>query len=432
MQVKLFHGFDKFRETVFWGEPSPDVAETVGAILKDIRSRGDMAVREYTEGFDGVWVEDFRVPQAQLQQALDAVDVELLNVREQAAANIRRFHERQKTDSQLDFSPDGTILGWKVTPVDSAGVYIPGGRAFYPSSLLMNVIPAQVAGVPRIAMVSPPGKDGRPHKLVMACAALLGVSELYAVGGAQAVGALTYGTESIPKVVKITGPGNAYVTEAKRQVYGLVGIDSFAGPSEIMIVCDREDLPTEYLVRDLLSQAEHDPEAGAILVTTSATQAEAVRKRLVELVPTLPRREILQASFAHRSALIVVESLEESFEVVNELAPEHLELLTQNPLEDIVQIRNAGAIFLGADTPEPVGDYFAGPNHTLPTSGCAKFASPLGVPDFVKTSSILRYSPQRLQQDGPAIIRFAEEEHLHAHAAAVRVRLDAYGKGQRF
>ncbi|MDP7316857.1 MAG: histidinol dehydrogenase [SAR324 cluster bacterium] len=432
MQVKLFHGFDKFRETVFWGEPSPDVAETVGAILKDIRSRGDMAVREYTEGFDGVWVEDFRVPQAQLQQALDAVDVELLNVLEQAAANIRRFHERQKTDSQLDFSPDGTILGWKVTPVDSAGVYIPGGRAFYPSSLLMNVIPAQVAGVPRIAMVSPPGKDGRPHKLVMACAALLGVSELYAVGGAQAVGALTYGTESIPKVVKITGPGNAYVTEAKRQVYGLVGIDSFAGPSEIMIVCDREDLPTEYLVRDLLSQAEHDPEAGAILVTTSATQAEAVRKRLVELVPTLPRREILQASFAHRSALIVVESLEESFEVVNELAPEHLELLTQNPLEDIVQIRNAGAIFLGVDTPEPVGDYFAGPNHTLPTSGCAKFASPLGVPDFVKTSSILRYSPQRLQQDGPAIIRFAEEEHLHAHAAAVRVRLDAYGKGQRF
>ena len=432
MQVKLFHGFDKFRETVFWGEPSPDVAETVGAILKDIRSRGDMAVREYTEGFDGVWVEDFRVPQAQLQQALDAVDVELLNVLEQAAANIRRFHERQKTDSQLDFSPDGTILGWKVTPVDSAGVYIPGGRAFYPSSLLMNVIPAQVAGVPRIAMVSPPGKDGRPHKLVMACAALLGVSELYAVGGAQAVGALTYGTESIPKVVKITGPGNAYVTEAKRQVYGLVGIDSFAGPSEIMIVCDREDLPTEYLVRDLLSQAEHDPEAGAILVTISATQAEAVRKRLVELVPTLPRREILQASFAHRSALIVVESLEESFEVVNELAPEHLELLTQNPLEDIVQIRNAGAIFLGADTPEPVGDYFAGPNHTLPTSGCAKFASPLGVPDFVKTSSILRYSPQRLQQDGPAIIRFAEEEHLHAHAAAVRVRLDAYGKGQRF
>ena len=304
-----------------------------------------MAVREYTEGFDGVWVEDFRVPQAQLQQALDAVDVELLNVLEQAAANIRRFHERQKTDSQLDFSPDGTILGWKVTPVDSAGVYIPGGRAFYPSSLLMNVIPAQVAGVPRIAMVSPPGKDGRPHKLVMACAALLGVSELYAGGGAQAVGALTYGTESIPKVVKITGPGNAYVTEAKRQVYGLVGIDSFAGPSEIMIVCDREDLPTEYLVRDLLSQAEHDPEAGAILVTTSATQAEAVRKRLVELVPTLPRREILQASFAHRSALIVVESLEESFEVVNELAPEHLELLTQNPLEDIVQIRNAGAIF---------------------------------------------------------------------------------------
>ena len=232
-------------------------------------------------------------------------------------------------------------------------------------------------------------------------------------------------SKSIPKVVKITGPGNAYVAEAKRQVYGLVGIDSFAGPSEIMIVCDREDVPTEFLVRDLLSQAEHDPEAGAILVTTSAAQAEAVRKRLEELVPTLPRREILEASFANRSALIVVDSLEETFEVVNELAPEHLELLTQNPLEDLAQVRNAGAIFLGTDTPEPVGDYFAGPNHTLPTSGCAKFASPLGVQDFVKTSSILRYSPQRLRQDGPAIIRFAEEEQLHAHAAAVRVRLES-------
>ena len=427
MQVKLFHGFDEFRKTFGTMEPSPDVAETVGAILKDVRSRGDAAVQEYTARFDGVHVEDFRVPEAQLQQALDAVDVELRNVLERAAANIRRFHERQKTDSQLDFSPDGTILGWKVTPVDSAGVYIPGGRAFYPSSLLMNVIPAQVAGVPRIAMVSPPGKDGRPHELVMACATLLGVNELYAVGGAQAVGALAYGTDSLPKVVKITGPGNAYVAEAKRQVYGIVGIDSFAGPSEIMIVCDREDVPTEYLVRDLLSQAEHDPEAGAILVTTSATQAAAVRKRLLELVPTLPRREILEASFSHRSALIVVESLKETFEVVNELAPEHLELLTQNPLEDIAQIRNAGAIFLGVDTPEPVGDYFAGPNHTLPTSGCAKFASPLGVQDFVKTSSILRYSPQRLREDGPAIIRFAEAEHLHAHAAAIRVRLETMG-----
>ena len=425
MQVKLFHGFDEFRETFGAVGLSPDVAETVGAILTEVRSRGDAAVQEYTERFDGVQVEEFRVPESQLQQALASVDSELREVLEQAAANIRRFHERQKTDSQLDFSPDGTILGWKVTAVDSAGVYIPGGRAFYPSSLLMNVIPAQVAGVPRIAMVSPPGKDRRPHQLVMACAALLGVTELYTVGGAQAVGALAYGTESIPKVVKITGPGNAYVAEAKRQVYGLVGIDSFAGPSEIMIVCDREDVPTEFLVRDLLSQAEHDPEAGAILVTTSAAQAEAVRKRLEKLVPTLPRREILEASFANRSALIVVDSLEETFEVVNELAPEHLELLTQNPLEDLAQVRNAGAIFLGTDTPEPVGDYFAGPNHTLPTSGCAKFASPLGVQDFVKTSSILRYSPQRLRQDGPAIIRFAEEEQLHAHAAAVRVRLES-------
>ncbi len=257
----------------------------------------------------------------------------------------------------------------------------------------------------------------------MASAALMGLEELYSVGGAQSIGALAYGTESIKQVVKITGPGNAYVAEAKRQVFGTVGIDSFAGPSEIMVVCDRDDIPVEYLVRDMLSQAEHDPDAVAVLVTTSAKQAKDVSKRLKKLVPTLPRREIIEASFANRSAIIVAEDLEEIFEVINELAPEHLEVLTKQPFEDLHRIRNAGAIFLGPNTPEAVGDYFAGPNHTLPTSGCAKFSSPLGVQDFVKTSSVISYSAERLKSQGEQIIRFAEEEQLFAHAEAIKVRL---------
>ena len=393
-------------------------------ILATVQKNGDAALREYTERFDDVIPESWMVQKSVLAEALESLDHDLFHILEEAADNIMFFHERQKTESQLDFSPDGTVLGWKVTPVDSVGIYIPGGRAVYPSTLLMNVIPAQVAEVPRIALVSPPGPSGLPHPLVMASAALMGLEELYAVGGAQSIGALAFGTESIQKVVKITGPGNAYVAEAKRQVYGTVGIDSFAGPSEIMVVCDRDDIPVEYLVRDMLSQAEHDPDAGAILVTTSTKQAKEVAKRLKELVPTLPRRNIIEASFANRSAIIVAEDLSEIFEVINELAPEHLEVLTKQPFDDLHRIRNAGAIFLGPNTPEPVGDYFAGPNHTLPTSGCAKFSSPLGVQDFVKTSSVISYSDERLQNQGEQIIRFAEEEGLFAHAAAIKVRLE--------
>ena len=289
MQVKIFEGFEDFSKA-FEAEEAKDVSGTVREILSNVRKNGDAALREYTERFDEVLPESWLVPKSALDDALDSLDHDLFHILEEAADNIMYFHERQKTDSQLDFSPDGTVLGWKVTPVDSVGIYIPGGRAVYPSTLLMNVIPAQVAGVPRIAMVSPPGASGLPHRLVMASAALMGLEELYAVGGAQAVGALAYGTETIPQVVKITGPGNAFVAEAKRQVYGTVGIDSFAGPSEIMVVCDREDIPVEYLVRDMLSQAEHDPDAGAILVTTSAKQAKEVAKRLKTLVPSLPRR----------------------------------------------------------------------------------------------------------------------------------------------
>ena len=423
MQVKIFEGFAVFLKA-FEAEENNDVSATVQEILATVQKSGDAALREYTERFDDVIPESWMVQKSVLAEALESMDHDLFHILEEAADNIMFFHERQKTESQLDFSPDGTVLGWKVTPVDSVGIYIPGGRAVYPSTLLMNVIPAQVAEVPRIALVSPPGPSGLPHPLVMASAALMGLEELYAVGGAQSIGALAFGTESIQKVVKITGPGNAYVAEAKRQVYGTVGIESFAGPSEIMVVCDRDDIPVEYLVRDMLSQAEHDPDAGAILVTTSTKQAKEVAKRLKELVPTLPRRNIIEASFANRSAIIVAEDLSEIFEVINELAPEHLEVLTKQPFDDLHRIRNAGAIFLGPNTPEPVGDYFAGPNHTLPTSGCAKFSSPLGVQDFVKTSSVISYSDERLQNHGEQIIRFAEEEGLFAHAAAIKVRLE--------
>ena len=423
MQVKIFEGFAVFLKA-FEAEENNDVSATVQEILATVQKSGDAALREYTERFDDVIPESWMVQKSVLAEALESLDHDLFHILEEAADNIMFFHERQKTESQLDFSPDGTVLGWKVTPVDSVGIYIPGGRAVYPSTLLMNVIPAQVAEVPRIALVSPPGPSGLPHPLVMASAALMGLEELYAVGGAQSIGALAFGTESIQKVVKITGPGNAYVAEAKRQVYGTVGIDSFAGPSEIMVVCDRDDIPVEYLVRDMLSQAEHDPDAKAILVTTSTKQAKEVAKRLKELVPTLPRRNIIEASFANRSAIIVAEDLSEIFEVINELAPEHLEVLTKQPFDDLHRIRNAGAIFLGPNTPEPVGDYFAGPNHTLPTSGCAKFSSPLGVQDFVKSSSVISYSDERLQNQGEQIIRFAEEEGLFAHAAAIKVRLE--------
>lgn len=423
MQVKIYKGFKSFSKSINVVEKT-EVSSTVHEILTNVRKSGDAALREYTEQFDKVVPDSWLVPESALEEALDNLEDDLFLVLQQAADNIMLFHERQKSDSQLDFSADGSVLGWKVTPVDSAGIYIPGGRAAYPSTLLMNAIPAQIAEVPRIAVVSPPGPSGLPHPLVMATAAFMGLEELYAVGGAQSIAALAYGTESIEKVVKITGPGNAYVVEAKRQVYGTVGIDSFAGPSEIMIVCDRQDIPVDYLVRDMLSQAEHDPDAGAFLVTTSEKQAKKVADSLKKLVPELPRKEIIEASFKNRSAIILAKDIEEIFEVANELAPEHLEVLTKDPFNDLYRIRNAGAIFLGPNTPEPVGDYFAGPNHTLPTSGCAKFSSPLGVQDFVKTSSVISYSAERLQSQGEQIIRFAEEEGLFSHAAAIQARLD--------
>lgn len=399
-----------------------NLQQTVAEIIQNVIQGGDSSLLEYTEKFDGVRPDHLRVPEHVIKDAAGAMDENTRSILTQAADNIRSFHQKQLAESWEERKEDGTVLGQKVTALDSAGVYIPGGRAFYPSTLLMNVIPAQIAGVERIVVVSPPGKSGYPHELVLACCELLGVYEVYSVGGAQAVGALAYGTETIGSVCKITGPGNMYVTEAKRQVFGQVGIDSVAGPSEILILHDDPSVPVEYLVRDMLSQAEHDMEATSILITTHKETALAVQKRLADLVPTLPRKEIIEQSIKNNGKIVLVDRIEEGIELCNQIAPEHLEVLfTDESKMDL--IKNAGAIFIGQWSSEPIGDYFAGPNHTIPTSGAARYSSPLGTQDFQKHSSIIRYSEERVKKEGESIARFADMEDLHAHAAAVRVRM---------
>ena len=422
MEINIFDGCESFRRTLK-SENYSDIAFHVREILEYVKKFGDSALEKFSKKFDKIIPNSWLVPKSEIENALNNLDPKFLLILEEAADNIMAFHERQKQSSQFDFDLDGSVIGWKVNPIDSVGIYVPGGSAIYPSSLLMNVIPAQVAGVGRIVLVSPPCKTGLPHQLVLASAAFMGINEIYSVGGVQAIGALAYGTESIKKVVKITGPGNAYVAEAKKQVFGTVGIDSFAGPSEIMIACNRNDIPSEYIAWDLLSQAEHDPDSGAFLITTSKNQAKEISNLIKKITPNLSRSKIIEASFARNSAIIIEKQFEKIIETINDFAPEHLELLTKNPFEDIHLIRNAGAIFLGPNTPEPVGDYFAGPNHTLPTSGCAKFSSPLGVQDFIKNSSIISYSSKRLKDQSKQIIRFAEEEGLIAHANAIRIRI---------
>ena len=422
MEINIFDGCEAFRRTLK-SENHSDIPFHVREILENVKKFGDTALEKFSKKYDKIIPNSWLVPKSDIENALNNLDPKFLLILEEAADNIMAFHERQKQSSQFDFDLDGSVIGWKVNPIDSVGIYVPGGSAIYPSSLLMNVIPAQVAGVGRIVLVSPPCKTGLPHQLVLASAAFMGINEIYSIGGVQAIGALAYGTESIKKVVKITGPGNAYVAEAKKQVFGTVGIDSFAGPSEIMIVCNRNDIPSEYIAWDLLSQAEHDPDSGAFLITTSKNQAQEISNLIKKITPTLSRSKIIEASFERKSAIIIEKKFENIIETINDFAPEHLELLTKNPFEDLHLIRNAGAIFLGPNTPEPVGDYFAGPNHTLPTSGCAKFSSPLGVQDFVKNSSIISYSSKKLKDQSKQIIRFAEEEGLIAHANAIRIRI---------
>ena len=396
--------------------------KAVLSIIEDVKKNGDQALLDYTEKFDGVKVSHIKVSEIEITDAYEKTGTEIISVIHEAAQNIRDFHNRQVRESWMTMKEDGTILGQKITPLDSVGVYVPGGKAAYPSSVLMNVIPAQVAGVKRIVMTSPPGKDGTIPAGVLVAANELGIKEIYKVGGTQAVAALAYGTETIQPVDKITGPGNIYVALAKREVFGDVAIDMIAGPSEIVVLADDTALANE-VAADLLSQAEHDERASSILVTASMELAEKVAVEVKKQLATLPRTEIAKASIEDFGAIYVTEDLEEAIKVVNELAPEHLEIITKDAIELVGKIRHAGAIFVGRYSSEPVGDYFAGPNHVLPTNGTARFSSPLNIDDFVKKSSIIAYSEKAIKQNGPKIAAFARLEGLEAHARAVEERL---------
>ncbi|MGG4106506.1 histidinol dehydrogenase [Paenibacillus lautus] len=406
---------------------TPEQNEVVKAIVRDIRSEGDVALLRHTEQLDRVRLkaDQLRVTDEELQEAYHHVESSFVNAIQAAANNIRAFHVKQKRNSWMDLQADGSILGQIIRPLKRVGVYVPGGKAAYPSSVLMNVIPAQVAGVPEIVMVTPPatgGKDGiNPYILVAAAEA--GVTEIYRVGGAQAIAALAYGTESISPVDKICGPGNIYVALAKREVYGAVNIDSLAGPSEIVVLAD-DSADASYIAADLLSQAEHDEMASAILVTPSRKLGEAVATEVQRQLELLPRRDIARASVDTYGAVIITESLREGIEVINRLAPEHLEIVTEEPMAIVGQIENAGAIFLGPYSSEPVGDYFAGPNHIIPTNGTARFASPVDLDDFIKKSSLIYYSKEALLRDGEQIMELARREGLEGHARAIEIRLE--------
>ncbi len=400
-----------------------NVQETVNKILADVRKRKDEAVFEYTKKFDGAEINaaDIRVSREEIEYAYSQVDGDLIRVIKRSAQRIRAFHQRQKLNSWLEPSPDGEMLGQLIRPLENVGVYVPGGKAAYPSSVLMNVIPAQVAGVKNIVMTTPAGKDGRVNPTTVVAAVEAGVHTIFKVGGAQAIAALAYGTESVPKVDKICGPGNIYVALAKRTVYGYVNIDSVAGPSEILVIADDSSNP-RYVAADMLSQAEHDEMASAILITTSEALAEEVKRELAVQTAALERRDIIEKSLNDFGAIITVRDEREACALANSVAPEHLEICTRNPFELLPLIQNAGAVFLGNYSPEPLGDYMAGPNHVLPTGGTARFFSPLSIDDFIKKSSIISFSKEALSALREDIISFAEAEGLTAHANAVRIR----------
>ena len=407
-----------------------EYAGTVQEIVDGVRAKGDEALFAYTRQFDRAQVDEsnIRVTETEIQAAMKQVPKEPLQVMTTSMENIRAYHEKQKRNSWFDARPDGTILGQKVTPLDSVGVYVPGGKAAYPSSVLMNIIPAQVAGVKRIVMVTPPGADGSVNPVTLTAAHLAGVTEVYRAGGAQAVAALAFGTKSIPRVCKIVGPGNIFVALAKKAVYGYASIDSIAGPSEILVIADEKADP-RYVAADLLSQAEHDELASAILVTPSMELAQAVSREADALAARLSRREIIEKSLENYGYILVVENLEAAVAAANEIAPEHLEILTENPFEVMTKIRNAGAIFMGPYSSEPLGDYYAGPNHVLPTNGTARFFSPLNVDDFVKKSSIIYYSREALFAASKDIQAFANAEGLTAHANSIRTRFEEENLG---
>ena len=401
--------------------PAADVAAIVADIIADVRENGDAAVKAYCAKFDKAELTSLEVTQEEIQTAISQVEPEFLDILREAAENIRSFHSRQVRNSFVIADKPGIVLGQKITPIEKVGVYVPGGTAAYPSTVLMDTIPAKIAGCPQLVMVTPPGRDGKVNPAILAAASIAGVNRIFKVGGAQAIAALAYGTESIPKVDKIVGPGNAFVAEAKKQVFGRVSIDMIAGPSEILVIADGKSNPV-HVAADLLSQAEHDKLASAVLVTDSEKLALAVQAEVERQLPLLPRQEIARASIENNGKIIVAETLMAGIEIANEIAPEHLELQVDDSFSYLDAIQNAGSIFLGRSCPEALGDYFAGPNHTLPTSGTARFSNPLSVDDFVKKSQFSYYTPEALAKAADKIAAFAEKEGLRAHGRSVTIR----------
>ena len=403
--------------------PTMNVADKVAEILRNVRERGDEALREYTERYDRAKPESITVTPAEMEEALATVDPDFFRILEEAAANIRKFHSRQVRNSFIINDEDGILMGQKVIPVDRAGLYVPGGTAVYPSTVLMDVIPAKIAGVKEVVLTTPPGPDGKINPAILAAASVAGADRIVKAGGAQAIAALAYGTESVPKVDKIVGPGNAYVAEAKRQVYGMVSIDMIAGPSEILVVADGASNPA-HVAADMLSQAEHDKVASAVLVTDSAELAEQVSVEIEKQIPQLIRAEIARASIDNNGKIIVAEDLKAAIEIANEIAPEHLELCVNDPFDYLDSIRHAGSVFLGRNCPEALGDYLAGPNHTLPTQGTARFSSPLSVDDFVKKTQYTYFTKDALARVAKDVAVFAEKEGLTGHARSAMIRCE--------
>ncbi len=403
--------------------PEVDVTATVAEIIATVRETGDQALYDYCKKFDGADLTALQVSSQEIEEALTLVEPKFLEILAEAAENIRAFHQKQVRNSFIINDKNGIVVGQKVIPVDRAGLYVPGGTAAYPSTVLMDSIPAKIAGCKEVVIVTPPGKDGKVNPVILAAAKIAGVDRIFKVGGAQAVAALAYGTESIPKVDKIVGPGNAFVAEAKKQVFGVVSIDMIAGPSEILIVADKNTNP-RHAAADLLSQAEHDKLASAVLVTDSMELAKAVQAELEEQIPQLSRAEIARTSIDKNGKIIVAPDLNVAVDIANEIAPEHLELCVDNPFDWLDKIRHAGSIFMGRNCPEALGDYFAGPNHTLPTGGTAKFANPLSVDDFVKKTQYTYYTKDALAEVAEKVAFFAEKEGLTAHAKSAVVRLE--------
>lgn len=421
--IKILKMGEVPKEEIFARDnPTANVSDAVASIIAEVRAGGDKALRDCTERFDGVKLDSLSVSREEIDEAYKTVGPAFLAVLQEAAENIRAFHKKQVREGfRIGDAKDGKVTGQKITPIERVGLYVPGGTAAYPSTVLMDAIPAKIAGCSTIVMVTPPAKDGKVNPAILAAADVAGVDRIFKVGGAQAVAALAYGTESVPKVDKIVGPGNAFVAEAKKQVFGVVSIDMIAGPSEILVVADASCDP-EFVAADLLSQAEHDKNASAVLVTDSAALAERVSAELERQIPRLPRKEIARTSIDKNGKIIVTDDLKQAIEVSNEIAPEHLELSVENPFDYLDLVKNAGSVFLGKYCPEALGDYFAGPNHTLPTGGTARFSSPLSVDDFVKKTQFVYYTEDALSKVSDKIALFAGKEGLDAHARSVTVR----------